>query len=400
MELHAVALIAVLVFAFAMISKRASESVLTAPMFFVACGVLLGAGGLGVLHLDVGTEGVTLLAEATLVFVLFVDAAKVDTRKLVRQLGLPSRLLGIGMPLQILLGMGLAKLLLPELSWWQCGLLSSILAPTDAALGQAVVSSDDVPEEVRQSLSVESGLNDGIALPLVTIFLATCLTLEQQLPTSHWVEFTAKQIGFGALGGVVVGALGALGIDAASRRGFIEAEFRSIATLAVAVLSYAGAHALEGNGFIAAFVAGLVFGRIAQSDMTHLYDFAEEEGQLLGLLTFLVFGAALLPEALGEAGPQVILYAVLSLTVIRMVPVAAALLGSGQGAARVAFMGWFGPRGLASILFALLVVDASELEQKGLIVATVFATVALSVVLHGLTAQPLSKRLGAGGEGA
>lgn len=393
MDLHALAAVAALVFAFALISKKASDGVLTPPMFFTATGLLLGGAGLGLLHLEVDTTGVQLLAEATLIFVLFVDAAKIDPERLRREFRLPLRLLALGMPLQILLGMVAAKALFSELSWWQAGLISAILAPTDAALGQAVVSSPEVPESLRQTLSVESGLNDGIALPIVTILLATCLTLEAALPASHWIDFTARQIGFGLLIGATVGFLGARLLNAAHERQWMTRGLSHVATLALAVLSYALAHVLEGNGFIAAFVAGFCFGCFSRQEKDHLFDFAEEEGEMLTLVTFLVFGVALLPEALAGAPLVAWLYAALSLTVIRMLPVALALLGCGLDLRSRLFVGWFGPRGLASILFALLVVEASGVENGDLIVSVVLITVLASVFAHGVTAQPLARRI-------
>ncbi|MEM1249558.1 MAG: cation:proton antiporter [Acidobacteriota bacterium] len=396
MDLHAIAVVAALVFAFALISKRAADGVLTPPMFFTGAGLLLGSAGLSLLHLDVDTMGVQLLAEATLIFVLFVDAAKVDPRRLRREYSLPLRLLALGMPLQIALGTLLAKALFSDLSWWQAGLISSILAPTDAALGQAVVSSPRVPESLRQTLSVESGLNDGIALPIVTIFLATCLTLEAALPASHWIDFTARQIGFGTLVGVAVGALGALLLNAAQKRKWMTHGLSHVATLALAVLSYALAHSLEGNGFIAAFVAGFSFGCSTRQDKEHLFGFAEEEGELLTLVTFLVFGVALLPSALSSAPPLAWLYAAFSLTAVRMLPVALALLGTELDSRSRLFVGWFGPRGLASILFALLVVEASGVKNGELIVSVVLITVLASVFAHGISAQPLAHRIGKG----
>ncbi len=389
MLIETVGAISLLVLAFALVSKKLGESVLTPPMFFVGCGLLLGGHALGVLELTIGESTIEVLAEATLIFVLFVDAANTKLPGSRKELGLPIRLLGIGLPLQILLGALVARVLLPELTWWQCGLLSAVLAPTDAALGQAVVTSERVPERLRRTLSVESGLNDGIALPVVTIFLATCLGLEQEQPASTWALRVATQITFGVGAGVLVGWLGAKTMQWSGARSWISTAFARIAVLSVALLCYVGAHAVGGNGFIAAFVGGLVFGACSKgAHSEHLFDFAEEEGQLLTLLTFFFFGSAFLGETLGHIGVGAVVYALLSLTIVRLLPVVIATLGSGESPATVAFVGWFGPRGLASILFALLVVHASELEQRDLIVNVAFLTVLFSVVLHGITAQP------------
>jgi NhaP-type Na+/H+ or K+/H+ antiporter len=387
--------IAVVVLGFGLISARLEGSMVTPPMVYVAAGIALGTAGLGLLDLGLDQEGVRLLAEATLVIVLFSDASRIDLRVLRREYHLPARLLGIGLPLTIAAGGGLALLLFGEFELWEAMLLGAILAPTDAALGQVVVTSPAVPVRIRQALNVESGLNDGIALPVITLFIALAAVEEDLESTSFWVEFVARQIGFGVLFGVGIGWAGAKLINAAVAREWIDGLYRQLGTLAVGVAAFAGAELVDGNGFIAAFTAGLALGTIARGPCADIIDFSEDEGQLLALITFLVFGATIAGPALDELSWQIGLYAVLSLTLVRMVPVALSLLGLHLRSDTIAFLGWFGPRGLASILFGLLVLEEAELASGPEIYLIVTWTVLLSVFAHGMTAAPLSRRYGA-----
>jgi NhaP-type Na+/H+ or K+/H+ antiporter len=387
--------IAVVVLGFGLISARLEGTPITPPMAYTAFGIVLGPSALGWVDIGVGQEGVRLLTEATLVIVLFSDASRIDLSRLRREVQLPIRLLGIGMPLTIAAGGGMAMVLFTELALWEAVLLGAILAPTDAALGQTVVTSPAVPVRIRQTLNVESGLNDGIALPLITLFLALAAAEDELGSTSFWLEFAGKQIGLGVLVGIGVGGTGAWLIKQAVAAGRIDGLYRQLGTLAVGVAAFGGAEALEGNGFIAAFTAGLATGTITRGTCSDIIDFSEDEGQLLALLTFLVFGATIAAPALDELTWQIGLYAAASLTLVRMVPVAVSLTGAHLRPATVGFLGWFGPRGLASILFGLFVLEEAALTNGDQIYLVVTWTVLLSVLLHGLTAAPLSNRYGA-----
>lgn len=384
---------AALVVAYGVASRRLESTLVTGPMAFVAAGLLLGDGGLGVLDLPIEEAGVRILAEATLVLVLFVDAIQIRLPRLVHEVQLPGRLLTIGLLGTVLLGTA-AALLVFDLLPWEAALLAAVLAPTDAALGQAVVTNRDVPVRIRETLSVESGLNDGIALPLVTLFLGLAAGEEGVLSGRAIVSFVGMQLGIGVLVGAVVGFVGGAVIDRAARRGWMDGVFRQLSTFAVAVLAFALAEVFGGNGFIAAFIAGLAFGQVAREQCPHAADFAEDEGQLLTMLTFLVFGASLAGPALTEADVPTLLYAVLSLTVVRMVPVALSLPGTGLSAATTAFVGWFGPRGLASILFAVLIIEEADIAVESQIVTIVSWTVLLSVFAHGMSARPAAQAYG------
>jgi NhaP-type Na+/H+ or K+/H+ antiporter len=391
----ALGLIACALFAFALLSRRVEGTVVTAPMLFVAAGLICGWTGL----LDFGSaahgegaarEVVFLVAELALVLLLFTDAARIDPRAL-RHNPLPARLLGIGLPLTIGLGALVGLLVLTDLEAWECAIVAAVLAPTDAALGQVVVSSPAVPQRIRQALGVESGLNDGGSVPFLMLFIA--LAASEEGLEGGWLRFTAEQIGFGALIGVAAGALGGLALLRAAERGWSTAAYQQLGLAAVALIGFVAADEVGGNGFIAAFVAGGAAGMTAGPLREHMIDFAEEEGELLKVAVFFIFGV-FAAEALGGVTWQMVIYAVLSLTVIRMLPVAIALAGQGLGAGTIAFMGWFGPRGLASVILALVVIEEQPLLagiEEIFLVMTV--TVLMSVVAHGLTAAPLTRRL-------
>ena len=393
MDTYGFAIIAAGVIAFALVSRRLQGTIITAPMVFAAFGLAIGGAGLGWADLDFGHGFVHGLAEVTLILVLFSDAARIDLRQVRRDHGLPVRMLLIGMPLAIAAGTAAALVLPLGLGVWEAALLAAVLVPTDAALGQSVVSSPLVPARIRQALNIESGLNDGIALPVVLLF--ACLAGAAGAAEQDWLLFGAKQILLGPLAGIAVGGVGAWLIDRAAKAGWIGESFEGPAILGVALLAFSGAENIGGNGFIAAFVAGLVFGNRVRGRCAFVFAFAEAEGQFLTLLTFMVFGAAMLPEALGHLQLGVILYAVLSLAAIRPVAVAISLIGAGVRAPSIAFLGWFGPRGLASILFALLILEQIETPAADRILVVTIVTVALSILAHGVTAAPAARRYGA-----
>ncbi len=357
-------------------------------MIFAAFGLLIGQAGLGLADLDFGHSFIHGLAELTLVLVLFNDAARIDLSQVRRDHNLPVRMLLVGMPLTIAVGTAVGLVLPLGLSLWEAALLAAILAPTDAALGQAVVSNRQVPVRIRQALNIESGLNDGIALPLVLLFACLASVSHAGEADQDWIAFGAKQILLGPLAGVLIGGAGAWLIDRAAASHWMTEAFEGLAILGVALLAFAGAELIEGNGFIAAFTAGIVFGNRVRGRCGFLFEFAEAEGQLLTLLTFLVFGAAILPEATRDVNWIVVAYAVLSLTIVRMLPVALSVAGTGVRAPTMAFLGWFGPRGLASFLFALLVLEETATGAQATILAVTVVTVSASILLHGVTAAP------------
>lgn len=394
MDTQAFLIVALGVLLFGLVSRRLQDTILTPPLVFSAFGLAIGSVGLGIVEVDFDLGLIHTLAEVTLILVLFSDAARIELRSLRSEHNLPVRMLAIGMPL-IVLGGVVAGLALPlGFTLWEAALLAAILAPTDAALGQAVVTSPHVPVRIRQALNVESGLNDGIALPLVLLFAALASVEGLDGDASTWTVFAAKQLLLGPLAGVVVGAAGAWLIDRAVRRSWMSQSYEGGAILATALLSFGGAEAIGGNGFIAAFVAGLVFGNAVRSRCEFVFEFIEAEGQILVLLTFLVFGAVIVPELTGELGWAGIAYGVLSLTLIRFVPIYLSLLGTRVRPVTCLFLAWFGPRGLASILFALFVLGETNVPAADHIVAIVIAVVGASIVVHGLSAAPAASRYG------
>jgi NhaP-type Na+/H+ or K+/H+ antiporter len=409
----ALALIAAAYLAYGLVSDRLRSSVVTAPMVFTALGLLIGPVGLGLVSpiADIGlADGVF---ELTLILVLFSDAFAIDAPRLVRERALPLRLLAIGLPLTIGLGWALAALLFTDLDIWEAALVGAVLAPTDASLAQRVIADRRVPRLIRDGLNVESGLNDGIALPFVLIFIG--LTHEATGVGPNVVETFFRALILSALVGGLVGWLGGRLVVAARKRGWMGATWRPLALLATALLAYASATVVDGSGFIAAWVAGLVAGiamrrrtdgpaptpaAVATSmDEEETSTFIDGLGMLLTTASYLVFGALLLGPQLSMVTPSILLFAVLAVTAMRMVPVAISLVGARLGRASVLFVGWFGPRGLASIVFTVLIVDEA-LPGVPVITTIVATTVTLSVVAHGLTSAWGARRYGAWFEAA
>lgn len=390
--------IAAVLLIFASISGRVSGTPITAPMIFTAAGLLLGGVSVGLIDVEATAEIIKLLAEVTLAMVLFSDASRVDLAELRAEISLPARLLGIGLPLTIAAGFAVAVVVLGDLAWPEALLLAVILAPTDAALGQAVVTLPVLPARVRQGLNVESGLNDGICVPLFLIVLAIAHAESGAIGEGAAARLVSEQIGYGVLAGLVAGAIAAAILVTAQRRHTIDPLWAQIVPVAAALLGYTVAVPLGGSGFIAAFVGGLTFGTIRRrtandSDNAGLLD---ESGDLFNAVTFIVFGAVLLGPALGHLSWAVLGYAVLSLTVVRMVPVALSMIGTHTRAPTIAFVGWFGPRGLATIVFVILILEEhQELPHEDLLLTTAVVTIGLSVLAHGLSAAPLAQRYAA-----
>ena len=383
--------VAVLLLGYGAVSGRLQPTVVTQAMVFVALGLLVGNRVLDLVEVDTANQYIRLLAEATLTLVLFTDAVRINPGSLRRESVLPVRLLGVGLPLTIVAGTLVGLALFPQLNVWTAAALATILAPTDAALGLPVVTNKRLPSRIRQGLNVESGLNDGVCVPLLIIFLTIAQT-EEGIGHVEPLRVVLEEIGFGVVGGIVAGALGALVLRSFAARGWMEGTWQQINALATPLLAYTVAAGLGGSGFIAAFVAGIFFGAVAGERAEHSTFLAEQSGELLNALTFLLFGAVLLGPALGELDWRVALYAVGSLTLVRMLPVALAMLGTGMRRVTVGFLGWFGPRGLASIVFVLILIEETQLPERSLMLTTVTWTVALSVYAHGLSAWPGANR--------
>jgi len=394
MDLVLIAVVAGGLFAYSLISERLQGTVITAPLVFIIFGFLISGSGLGVVNIEPERGLIHTIAELTLILILFTDAARIDLSLLRRDHNLPVRMLTIGLPLTIVAGALIAVWLFPEFTLWEAALLAALLAPTDAALGQSVVSSTIVPVRIRQAINVESGLNDGIVLPVVLLLAALASTASEASEASDWLRFGLLQVTLGPLVGVAIGYIGARLLDVTTEKKWIGESFQGIGILALALLAFVSAELVGGNGFIAAFVGGMVFGNTIRHTCSSLFDFMETDGQLLMLITFMVFGAVLLPEGLHSFDLTVLLYAVLSLTIIRMIPVALSLLGTGVTLPTQFFLGWFGPRGLASILFVLLILEEYKFTHHEELLSITVVTVGLSALLHGISAAPFAKIYG------
>ncbi|MFF1778074.1 cation:proton antiporter [Streptomyces virginiae] len=385
---------------YALFSRRLSTTAVSAPMVFTGFGVAIGPVGLGLLSLEHDSELVLVLVEVALTLVLLTDAMSVHRKDLRVGGFLPGRLLGIGLPLTIGAGWLLAWPLLPGLTAWELALVGVILAPTDAALGKTAVSSPRVPPLVRSGLNVESGLNDGMALPFFVLFLAALsgtAASQEGVAGVFW-----RALVLSTVLGLAVGWGGGQMLRGARKRGWVGGDWRQVFVLAVAACSYMLAVAVEGSGFIAAWVAGFAFGISLRRSPTvdrpaageDTADLAERLAELLASLSFLVFGAVLLGPSLEHLDWRVLTYAVLSLTVVRMLPVALSLAGTGLALPTVGYIGWFGPRGLASVVFGLLVVE-EHVPGVQLLGRVIAVTVALSILAHGMSAAVLADRYGA-----
>jgi len=380
--------IAVILMIYGAVSRPLDARGVTSAMVFTATGVLVGSSMLDLVGVDIETATAERLCELALVLLLFSDATRIDLAGLRGHLAWPSRLLVIGLPLTMLTGLGAALLVFPGIALASAFVLTTMLCSTDAALGQRVVSDEAVPERVRQALDIESGLNDGLGVPFFLVAVDISLAELSGGVTSAVLTNMAEQIGWGLAAGVGAGVLAGLLLRAADGRGWLEDQWRQIMPLMAALLAYLLALQLGGSGFIAAFTGGMAFGQVSRRHDLPVTSVNENVGGVLAGATWIAFGALAVGTFIPHVTWQIAAYAVLSLTVVRMVPVAIALLGTGAKLPTVAFVGWFGPRGLASIVFGLIALE-SGIPDSQLLLTTVMLTILLSVVLHGLTSVPL-----------
>ena len=383
--------IALVVLLYGYISKALSRKNISGPMMFTGFGLLLSPFGFNITQVEVNAEFVTIIVEIALVLVLFADAALLDLNLLRKSWKIPARLLFIGLPITVLAGTFVATLIFPDEPLIYLILLALLLTPTAAALGKAVVSDPKVPKKIRSSINVESGLNDGIVFPLVLTVVAMISSGLTQAEDNSWIAYVFEQIIFGALVGGAVGYLGTRITVKAVKRNWMESNYQNLIPIALAILSFYLAESLSGNGFIAAFFAGLYAGNTCETTRQHIEDFAETEGELFVLVSFFLFGLAFVPITLAHISLDVVLYAFLSLTVLRMLPVIISLIGAKLDLSTMFFIAWFGPRGIASILYVLIVAhEMGSIEGFETVYSVVTVTVLMSIFAHGLTAQPFA----------
>ena len=381
--------IAVILIVYSVVSKPLDGRGITSAMVFTAAGLAVGTSALDLVNIHIESLAAERFCELALVFLLFSDSTRIDLAGLRRQLSWPSRLLCIGLPLTIVAGLGAGLLVFPGLALASVFVLSTMVCSTDAALGQRVVSDTAVPARVRQALDVESGLNDGLAVPFFLVAVDLSLAELAHGFTVSVLRNMAEQIGWGLAAGVGVGTVVGLVLRMADDRGWLEGQWRQILPLLAALVAYLIALRLGGSGFIAAFTGGMTFGYFSRRHGLEVTSLNEEVGGMLAGATWVGFGALAVGMMLPHVTWQIVVYAVLSLTVVRMVPVAIALRGTGARMPTVAFIGWFGPRGLASIVFALIALERHIPDQRVLL-TTVMLIIVLSVFLHGLSSVPLA----------
>lgn len=370
-----------------LVSKRLDRSILTAPIVFAGAGILVLLLLPSLREQQSNIEVFRTVAEVGLVLLLFNDASRIDRQVLKSMRNLPVRLLSVGMLLTILLGALAALVIFRQLCVLEAGILAAILAPTDAGLGQIIVNSPRVPMKVRQALNVEAGLNDGLSVPFLLFFMALAGSGAGGHQASL-TRFIVEQLGYGALVGVGIGLVGGLLLGLAHRKKWMAEAWQPLGVVTLPLLCAMASEAVGASMFIAAFVAGLAIQVGFKEAGRHGGEFTEGWGQLLNLSVFFLFGLVV-----ARAWPQFngmhLLYAGLSLTVVRMLPVAIALWGTRLSSATVLFMGWFGPRGLASIVLGLVYIE-HMMHGEGLstITLAVMATVFVSIFAHGLSAAP------------
>ena len=387
------AMLAVFLLIYSAVAGRIERSLISGPIVFTAAGFILGADGLGILRIHIDGEGLRLLAELTLAMVLFTDAANADFSIVKRNLDLPKRLLLIGLPLTIVLGFVVAAVVFPRLEILEMALLAVMLAPTDAALGKPVVTNPAVPPAMREALNLESGLNDGICVPIVVLLLGLAVGTQIEGGTvAHVARVVVEAIGIGLIVGLALTWLTTLMLRFAENRGWISAHWVEIPIVALAAACFAAAQAAGGSGFIACFVGGLLLSGLHARHKEELLRGAAHMGEALALLTWVVFGGIVVARMIDRITWPALLYAMLSLTVVRMLPVFLCLIGTRTSTTDKLFIGWFGPRGLATIVFAVLVLD-EKLPGNDTIMLAAGWTVLLSVIAHGVTANPLVRRI-------
>jgi sodium/hydrogen antiporter len=377
------------IFIYSLVSHRVEGSIITAPMIFVGIGLLVSPDGLDLISIGANNELILIFAEIALVLILFSDAARIDFKTLKGNRNLPSRLLGIGLPLTIFAGAVIAIIFFTDLALPEAALIGAILAPTDAGLGQVIVNSPKVPARIRQALNVESGLNDGGAIPFFAFFLVLADAEKENLPASQWILFAAEQIGLGILVGLIVGLLGGYLVNKAIDKGLMRGKFSWIGFLSLAIISFVLADAVGGSGFIAAFVGGFTTTLTGKHVSESIIEFTATGGEIFSLAVFFIFGI-LAAHLLTGVTLVILIYAVLSLTLIRMLPVAISLVKTHLRPESVLFIGWFGPRGLASIVLLLITLNGDPgipgLQTIAVVVST---TILISVFAHGLSANPI-----------
>ena len=383
-------LITLVVLGYGYYSKFLLNLNISGPMVFTAIGVMLSSIGFKLVNISINSELITITAEIALIIILFSDASSLKLKRLKYEWSIPFRLLVIGLPLTIVFTTFIASLMFTHEEIIYLLLMSLLLAPTDAALGKAVVSDIKVPQQIRDSINVESGLNDGIVFPILLGVIAIIVAKESTSSNVEWLTYIAKQIFFGAFFGAFIGYINAKLSNKTILKDRIEVAYKNLIPIAIAIFAYYIAEYFGGNGFIAAFFAGMFLGNYNEGLKGNVENFMESESELLVLISFMFFGLTFIPSTIEYWNMEVLFFSLLSLTALRMIPVAFSLIGSKLDFMSVLFIGWFGPRGIASILYLLIVVDeVVSIKAHETIYSIITLTILLSIFLHGLSARIL-----------
>lgn len=385
------AILVLFAFAYSVVAGRVERSAVTGPIVFIAFGLIAGPVGLGILDMDVQNIELRVVADLTLALVLFIDAANADLKTLRSHATIPRRMLLIGLPLCIALGTVTGMVIFPDISFYELCILATMLAATDAALGKGVVSNKAVPARIREGLNAESGLNDGMCVPVLLVFLALATgTGDEDGGTALALQLVAREIGIGLAVAIVLTLIAVNLMNFSMKRGWFTDVWIQIPVVTLALACFATAQTLHGSGYIAAFVGGLIFGYFAKQETHRLVMAGEGIAELLAMFTWLIFGSAVIGQLWSGMTLDVVIYSLLSLTVIRMLPNVIALAGTGEKLETKLFLSWFGPRGLASIVFFIIVANAN-LPSESVLGHVVVCTITLCVIAHGLTANAWAK---------
>lgn len=384
------AVIAVFAFLYSVVAGRLEKTFISGPVVYMGFGLIFGPLGLGILDIDVSATDLRVIVDLTLALILFLDASNANLGVLKRNVTIPGRLLGIGLPLTILMGFGVGLLIFDQLTVFELAILATMLAATDAALGKAVVTNQKVPADIREGLNAESGLNDGLAVPILFVFIALAVGSNTEGSSmSLAIKLVAEEVGIGLIVGLGVTSIGVWILKQCQQREWITDIWGQVPVVGLSIACFSVAQSLHGSGYIAAFAGGILFGFLAGESKNQLLHAAEGIAETLALFTWVVFGSAVTAVVFDKLSWEIVVYALLSLTIVRMLPVYLSLTGSGLDNNSKLFLGWFGPRGLASIVFAIIVLN-ENLPGGKVLAITVVCTVFFSIIAHGLSANPLA----------
>lgn len=382
---------------YGLLSRPLERRNISSPMMMVVAGALV-AVPLGIWHeaplsaLGDSLHVATTFAEMTLAIILFLDAAVLDYRKERAARTLATRLLLIGLPLTIVATWGVIFGIDPTIGLVPALILALIVSPTDAALGRPVLENKDVPEPVRQGINIESGLNDGLVLP---VFTAAVLLEANLSRTGHqgWIADALIEISMGAGAGVLIGFVLGKIVNRTVTDGMIIARFERLLGVLAAMLIYLLAEKVGGNGFVAAFAGGLALNISSDKVRDTIESFGEAEAELLTMLTFFVFGLLVVPAVYASWTWMMLVFCLASLVILRPLCVWICMIGSPYSLWEKLYIGWFGPRGIASVIYMLIMATLISPAEIMPLIAAGSMIICISIVAHGLSAAPLSRAL-------